>query len=251
MKKSNRVPLYFDGQHYDLHHQHLIQDIAFYSRMAREYGSPVLELACGTGRISLALAEEGFEITGIDRSDTMLKWAEKKSTGKNLPVTWIRADMRGFDLGRKFNLIFLPFNTLAHLHDFESINSLFASVKKHLAPQGRFILDFFNPDFNYLLREENRWFPVTEYSHPDFPEPIKIEEKNRYDKARQINHIIWKYQMGEQGFTTRLDMRIYFPQELDACFRYNGLVIEDKYGDFDESAFNSDSPLQIIISRLP
>src|ERR1700757_1413082 len=89
------------------------QDIPFYCTAARQYGDPVLELGCGTGRITLAIAEAGGRITGLDISERMLQQAAVKRAA--LPkearerVHLAQADMTRFDLGVKFRTILIPF----------------------------------------------------------------------------------------------------------------------------------------------
>ncbi|MFQ5648400.1 MAG: class I SAM-dependent methyltransferase [bacterium] len=243
-----KEPYYRDGKHYDNQHAHLTADIAFYVEQAQQFGQPVLELACGTGRITIPIARQGLEISGIDLSETMLARAKDK-TGEAYPVTWHHGDMRTFDLGRKFNLIFLPFNSVAHLYDLQSIQACFASVRNHLADNGRFILDFFNPDLTILTRVDEAPRLVSKYPDPDSGNTVVITETHRYDKATQINHIIWRRTIGDKTLTEELNMRIFYPQELEALLLYNGLIIEDKYGDFDKSPFTSASPKQICVCR--
>jgi ubiquinone/menaquinone biosynthesis C-methylase UbiE len=78
MKPVDVNPIYLDGRHYDLQCKDFTEDIAFWIRQARKYGGPILELACGIGRITLPLAKEGFKITGLDIAESMLAEAEKK-----------------------------------------------------------------------------------------------------------------------------------------------------------------------------
>jgi ubiquinone/menaquinone biosynthesis C-methylase UbiE len=77
-------PLYRDGRHYDIQNLHLTEDFVFYLHHAKQFGSPILELACGTGRITIPIVQQGFEIVGIDKSEKMLSRAKKKS-GEQIP----------------------------------------------------------------------------------------------------------------------------------------------------------------------
>ncbi|MFQ5631578.1 MAG: class I SAM-dependent methyltransferase, partial [bacterium] len=218
-------PYYRDGRHYDNQHAYLTEDIAFYVQQAQQFGQPILELACGTGRITLPIAQQGLEIVGIDKSESMLARAKEKSDGHD-PVTWHYGDIRNFDLGQKFKMIFLPFNSIAHLYDFESIRACFEAVRKHLDTEGRFIVDFFNPELTFLTRENDQPRFVSEYPDPDSENTVVLTETNRYDKATQVNHILWHYRIGEKTFTDELNMRIFYPQELEALLLYNGFIIE-------------------------
>jgi SAM-dependent methyltransferase len=248
MKPIDFEDLYWDGQHYDLQNRDYVNDIPFYLRKARQYSEPVLELACGTGRITIPIAEQGIDITGLDISEPLISYAKKKAKEKGVTVEWAKADCRNFKLDRKFNLIFFPFNSIAHLHDLESIKSCFSCVKMHLKDEGRFIIDIFNPRLDILIRDLSMRYPVAEYPDPKGKGTVVIAENNLYDTATQINRIKWYYKIGsEPEVVKELNMRIFYPQEIDALLHYNGFKIEDKFGDYDETPFTSTSPKQVIV----
>src|SRR3712207_3235441 len=79
--------------------------IAFYTALAQETGGPVLEIACGMGRVSIPIARLGFAVTGVDIVPGMSERAHSKAAG--LPTRWVVGDARTFDLGEHFRLIFL------------------------------------------------------------------------------------------------------------------------------------------------
>ena len=243
--------IYLDGRHYDLQHTGFTDDIPFYLKQARQAGGEILELACGTGRITIPLAEAGVRITGLDLEEGMLRQARAKAARKGVTVEWVQGDCRDLNLGRKFNLIFLPFNSIAHLHDPESIRGCFTGVIDHLSQGGRFIVDIFNPRLDMLMRDASERYPVADYPDPDSGETVLITENNVYDPGTQVNHIKWYFRVGKSkvGRVAELNMRIFFPQELDALLRAFGFDIEAKYGDFDESPFISGSPKQIIRAK--
>ena len=243
--------IYNDGRHYDLENRDKVEDIPFYLKQIKKYGEPVLELACGTGRITIPVAEQRIQITGLDISEHMLSFAKKKAASKNVHIEWVQADCRNFNLDKKFALILLPFNSIAHIHSLESIESCFSSVKKHLKDSGRFIIDIFNPRLDILLRNPSKRYPVTEYPDPDGKGAVTVTENNIYDSATQINRIKWYFhtEKEKEEPVEELNMRIFFPQELDALLHYNGLEIESKFGNYDETPFKTSSPIQLVISR--
>jgi SAM-dependent methyltransferase len=243
--------LYLDGRHYDRQNAGLVEDIPFFLRQAERHGDPLLELACGTGRLTLPLAEAGFAITGLDLTPEMLAEAERKAAARGLRVEWVQGDCRAFRLDRSFRLIFLAFNSLAHLHDRESFEGLAACVRAHLAPGGRFILDYFNPSLRLLTRDSEVRYPVVDYPDPDGRGRVFVSENSAYDGAAQLNRIRWHFQTGDDPAerAEELDMRIYFPQELDALLHYNGFEVEAKYGDYDETPFRPSSPRQLVVCR--
>jgi SAM-dependent methyltransferase len=221
MKPPDIEHLYFDGRHYDQRYRDLTQDIPFWLKQARRYGDPILELACGTGRVTLPLARGGFQVTGIDISDSMLAQARRKASQEGLSVEWVKADIRDFELGERFSLVIFPANTLCHLLESEDLEACLSCVRKHLNGEGRFILDVFNPRLDILLRDPSKRYPHAEYPDPEGKGTVVVTENNVYDRASQINHIKLFYKLPgqEEELVEDLLMRIYFPQELDALLR--------------------------------
>ena len=244
--------LYDESWLYDLIHEKSAdsREVAFYERQIKKYGSPVLELACGTGNYLVTLSNSEVEISGIDISGEMLHGAQRRGENQNVETNLINADMRSFNLGAKFALVFIAGNSLQHLNTLADIEATFASVKKHLAENGKFIVEVFNPSLKLLNRDSQERFFVGEYQTENGL--TTITENVFYDQATQINHLQWHYksQLMRAEETVAFTMRQFFPQEFDALFKYNNFQIEAKYGDFDESDFSSRSPKQIIVASL-
>ena len=248
MKNPNHKNLLSDGRHYDLLNKRVIDDIPFYIQQAKKHGDPVLELACGTGRVTIPLAESGINITGIDISESMLSHAQAKTKKKKVTIEWIKADCRDFKLNEKFNLIIFPFNTIAILEDLKSVESCFLCVRNHLNDNGRFIIDFFNPQLDMLTKDPNECDVIAKYSDPDGKGKIIVAESHFYDAASQISRVKNYYMIGNQKeVAVGFNMRIFYPQELDALVHYNGFTIEAKYGNYNESPFVSESSKQLIV----
>jgi SAM-dependent methyltransferase len=249
MRPADIKHLYFDGRHYDAKYKEFKADIPFYLRKVKRYGDPVLELGCGTGRIAIPLAEAGYKVTGLDASQPMLSEARRKSEAAGVQVEWIHADCRQFNLDKKFKIILFPFSGLAHLFDLESVEACFACVRRHMTEHGTFIIDYFNVGLEFLLRDPEKRYPSAEYPHPDGNGQVVITENNRYDPVTQINHVKWYYNI--EGHTDEvvedLDMRIFYPQELDALLRYGGFAIDAKFGDYNEGGFQKESRRQLIV----
>ncbi len=130
---------------YDWTYEGITEDIPFYLQATRDYGSPALELACGTGRITIPLAREGFEVIGLDISREMLRIAREKLS-EELPevrarVRLLEADMSDFALHETVSLAFIPFSSLFHLHTDEQRSSCLSCISRHLKPGGGVIVD--------------------------------------------------------------------------------------------------------------
>ena len=241
--------LLLDGKHYDQMHRDADWDLSFWSGQANNYGDPVLELACGTGRVANTLALEGFRVTGIDNSDTMLSEGRRKSESQGTDVEWVQADVRYCELVTTFPLIIFPFRSIAALLAAKDLEACLSCVKKHLEPDGRFIIDAFNPDLDILRHSPEERYSFAEYPDPEGNGTIVVTHSNEYDAASQINRIKLFFKLPSQTEVVieELNLRMYFPQELDALLEYNGFVIEDKFGDYEETPFVSSTELQLVV----
>ncbi len=252
MKNKTDLLEYLDGRHYDakVESRGRFNPIPFYIKKAKEFGEPILELACGTGRVTIPIAQKGLSITGLDLLDTMLKEAKRKSKKIGVNIKWIESDMRDFDLNEKFNLIIIPGCAFNHLLDLESVEKCLSSVKKHLKPNGGFIFDAFNPDFNILVRDPSKTYPNSEYQDPDGRGVVIVKQNTKYDKINQLLLCRLSYSISNKPLSGDLKLRMFFPQELDGLLKYNGFKIKEKYGNFDQTPCTSDSRLQIFICEV-
>lgn len=250
LKSNDSLDIYFDGRFYDLENAGHRRDIPFYLEQAKMHGDPILELACGTGRITIPLAQEGYKIVGLDISQAMLTQARLKANQAGVKVEWLDRDCRSFSLDRKFKLVMFPYNAIGHIHDLKSHETLFKRVHEHLEPDGRFVFDWLNPRLEILMREPSRRYPCFGYDDPDGGGKVIVHESNVYDSATQINHIKLYYRIGlAEEVVRELNVRILYPKELDALLHYNGFEIEAKYGDFERSPFDSSSRHQVLVCR--
>jgi 2-polyprenyl-3-methyl-5-hydroxy-6-metoxy-1,4-benzoquinol methylase len=251
-EKQSKDPFYRDGRIYDVIHEKLVADTNYFVEEAARIGGPVLEVACGTGRITVPIAKKGIEIIGLDISEGMLNEAKKKSDQENLKIEWVHADCREFNLNKKFKLIFIPFNSMQYLHDLRSLESFFGNVKKHLATDGVFIIDVFNPSICILARGKHDRQKVMDLTDPQTGAKATIEETINYDVVAQVNRVKWYYSLeSEKDYKVdELNMRCFFPQELEALIKYNGFEIVSKYGNFNREAFASESPKQILTLKV-
>ena len=239
---------YLDGRHYDLAYRNFTEDVDFWVGQARRYGGPVLELACGTGRIAIPLAREGFEVTGLDLVESMLEQAERNSKAEGLDVEWAEADMRYFSLGKTFPLIICPSQSISRILTVQDLEKCLSRVREHLTPGGLFVMELYNPSMALLAHGEER-SPFLEYEHPDGDGTVRVGVSSLYEKATQVQHLTLYYSLPgvEEQPTEQISIRMYFPQELDALLRYNGFEVREKYGDFNGKGFESGDDHQILV----
>jgi SAM-dependent methyltransferase len=224
--------------------------VPYYVELARGASRGVLELACGTGQLAVPIAGAGLPIVGLDLSEPMLSTARKRAAAARVSVEYFLADMRNFDLGRKFALIFIARNSLLHLHATEDILATFAMVRRHLAPGGVFAFDVFNPSIQILAKPTAQRFPLMQVETELFG-LLTVEGTNDYDSATQVNRgcLYVSAQGKPDAWVLPLASRSIFPQELPLLLKVGGLHLKTRVGDFFQTPFGSSSPLQVCLCQ--
>ncbi|MEJ0035115.1 MAG: class I SAM-dependent methyltransferase [Gammaproteobacteria bacterium] len=243
--------IYQDGRHYD---QMFGPDgnVEFFRDEARALGGPVLELACGTGRILQPIADAGIAATGIDVAPGMLAEARRRAhSGGTSPARYLQEDMRSCHLNERFALIFIAGNSICHLLDIDSFQECMARVREHLAEGGHFIVDVFVPRLQLLLVDPSSRQRLSEYDAPDGSGRVVVTSQSHYDPIAQIKFTktFHHFPGGAPEVEGSLDMRMYFPQELQALLRYNGFRIAAAYGGFDRGPLTGASAKQIYVAE--
>jgi len=137
---------------YDIEHTQFDADLDMYRNFAQLRTGPLLELACGSGRLLLPLAREGYELTGVDISASMLKLAHAalQRAGLAARCKLVQQDMCTMNLGQTFSMAFVALGSFAHLSSRKQQQQALAAIRSHLAPSGLFILDISNADVRYM-----------------------------------------------------------------------------------------------------
>ena len=210
----------------------------------------MLEIACGTGQLTIPVASLNVPTFGLDRSGAMLDAAKSRAAEAGAPVAFVQGDMRDFALGRNFNLIFVARNSLLHLLTAADLLAAFAAVRRHLAPDGVFAFDVFNPDVNTLARPRGQRFPVMEVTTAALG-PLRVEGTCDYDSATQVNHATWYVSTPGKpdAWIVPLVLRSIFPQELPLLISAAGLELVARFGDLSGAPFGRGSRIQICLCR--
>lgn len=227
-----------------------LSDLQFYKKwLPKNKEAKILELCCGTGRLTVPIAKAGYNICGVDYTSSMLEQANVKASEAGLEINFIEADIRSLNLQEKFDFIFIPFNSIHHLYKNEDLFKAFNGVKNHLKEGGLFLLDCFNPNIQYIVEGEKEQRKIAEYTTED-GRAVLIKQTMRYESATQINRIEWHYFLnGEFHSIQNLDMRLFFPQELDSYLEGAGFEITHKFGSFEEERFENKSEKQIFVCK--
>lgn len=222
----------------DLHNPETTPDTATLLADLFAGGRNILELAIGSGRIALPLAEKGFALSGIEASPDMVALVRAKPGGADIPVEI--ADMANFDLGRRFDHAFLVFNTLFNLTTQAAQISCFQSVANHLNPGGLFVIEAFVPDHSHYsdhqrvrmlrLDMEKVWLDAVE--HDPVPQTLNMQRiRITYDGMKLVP----------------LVMRYAYPPEIDLMARLAGMTLKHRWGGWDKAPFTRDSRFHISV----
>ncbi len=219
----------------------------FYREEARRAAGSILELACGTGRLTIPIARDGHEIVGLDASLVMLEAARYKAKQAGIRgATFVRADMRFFALGSKFALIIVSCNSLADLTTNDDLKAGFSRIREHLRPGGTVAFDIVNPDVTSLARQASE---VVCLDTVLGCREISVRETANYDPVTQIRTANWRVRHNGQPARTLSPhrQRLIFPQELLLLLETAGLKLVARYGDFDRGPFSGESLNQICL----
>ena len=228
-----------------------LSDLQFYKKwLPKNKDAKILELCCGTGRLTIPIAKDGYNICGVDYTSSMLEQAKVKASGVGLDINFIEADIRTLNLQEKFDLVFIPFNSIHHLYKNEDLFKTLMCVRNHLKEGGLFLFDCFNPNIHYIVEGEKEQEVIVEYTTND-GRKVLIKQIMHYENATQINRIEWHYFInGEFHSIQNMDMRLFFPQELDSYLEWAGFSVIHKFGGFEEEVFDNNSEKQICRRNL-
>jgi SAM-dependent methyltransferase len=242
---------YRDPQAYDAEEEDWDEDRPLIEQWARTLGGPLLDLACGTGRMALRLAAQGYQVTGVDVVPEMIEWAHQKADSRDVSIELVVADARMFQLQTQFPFIFMLGNAFQHFLTRTDQEALFARVREHLPPGGCFLFGTRNPNPRNL--NQARFSEPQRHTLPDGRQVIGTEQQ-QYDPLTQIQHYTfheqWRHPNGQrEEKTTRTALRYVFPQEMEALLFYNGFQIRESYGDWSQEPLTATSRLMIYVGQ--
>jgi ubiquinone/menaquinone biosynthesis C-methylase UbiE len=255
MAKYRAIPEYYDAEYE--HQEMLEQDVPFLLKhLARRQS--VLELAVGTGRAAIPIAQARHRVVGIDHHPAMLKLAEQKRDAVGLKASQlelIEQDILELKLGRKFDWVCLLFNTFLLFTTLEEQDRALQAIRRHLKSSGRLWLDIFQPDPALLAQKQSTNHDPKTFYVPALDRTVFRSVDIRRNPAAQVQRLtfnyIWFDGNGQEKRQKReFDLTFIFPRELRILMERNGLEIEHLYGNYDGSKLNSESPRMIACCKL-
>jgi SAM-dependent methyltransferase len=228
----------------------------------------VLELGCGTGRLTFPLAAAGvaadgaFELEGLDSSEPFLEHARaalaEQPADVRAAVRLTAGDMRSFALEQRFDLVVVPFNSLAYLHTRADQLACLRTARAHLAPGGAFAFDLLAPRFDYLAEALHPFPPMR--VDADIAAPAPGVERftracvDRYDPSTQTLTSTLYYDVQRSDGASERHMRdlawhMYFPAELEGLLEAAGLEPVERRGGWNGEPADGDARRYVFVCR--
>ena len=242
---------------YDRVYAYLDYDTPFYVQQATAGDGPVLELGCGTGRVSIAMARADVEVVGVDISPRMVEAATRKAeaAGVSDNCHFVQGDMRSVASDRKFSMVVMPFRSFQSMLTVKDQLATLANIRKHLTPGGSLILDIVAPDVQLIAVSDPMPFHVRDVPQGDTGHTFVIWGQNSWDGMTQVNSArLIIDELDPRGEAVRrlyrdFPIRYTFRYEMEHLLHRAGFVSEALYGGFDGEPLEEDSEDQVWIAR--
>jgi SAM-dependent methyltransferase len=209
---------------YDPWSASVTEDVEFYVAEARASGGPVVELACGTGRISIPIAKAGTPLIGVDASAGMLEVAREFAAAEGVELDLRLGDLREPPVDERVPLVTIPFRSLLHMPDeAEKLRALQAAASM-LEPDGRLVFDVFAPSSADLEETDGLWLE---------------RERGIFERAdwdARARTLVLSVRSDDQAATMHLHW--LSPAEWNALLEEAGFAVEALYGWFDRRAWD-------------
>lgn len=218
-------------------------DIPFYKTLCKQYGGNILELMCGTGRVSVPLIYEGINLTCVDYSQQMLDIFAKKITGKKASL--ICQDICELDVNGIFDFIFIPFNSISEITDKEKRKQALSRIYEHLADHGDFLVTLYNPVYR-LKTVDGNMKCIGKFDMPEYRTLI-VMYFNSYNQSTNLvtgTQFYEIYDIKNKLIDKRfldISFSIITKEEIIEMSAESGFKLKNIYGDYSFGEFNEES----------
>ncbi|WP_026908434.1 class I SAM-dependent DNA methyltransferase [Paucisalibacillus globulus] len=230
---------------YDFENDGYTEDVAFLLKCAKKEKGVIIDLACGTGRATIPLAEKGLNLIGVDIHAGMLEQAKKKSS--NLAIHWVEQDCTKLTLNSNSKLMYMVGNSFQHFLTNQEQDQLLTSIYNHLDADGIFIFNTRFPSKEELLQpaEEEFW---KSYTDPSSGQHVDVYTISEYDSLKQVQHYTTiRRAQNETESSTGISLRYVFPQEIQRLAEANGFRILNMFSDWKEAPITGESMEMICV----
>ena len=235
-------------------------DLPFYLELAQQTVGPILEIACGTGRVLLPIARKGIDIHGVDNSLPMLKILRDRLAAEpnevRRRVTLHEGDMRDFRLDAQYPLVIIPFRPMQHMLSAQDQVSALTTAASHLSDKGILAFDVFYPKFEMLTARMGEEVPEMEWTPSSDPTTIvrRYFRKESVDKINQVFSFTFIYRTFRAGElfveeTEAFKLSYFTYPHLRALFLLAGLERVAEYGSFAKAPLDNNAEQMIFLLR--
>ncbi|MEN0064758.1 MAG: class I SAM-dependent methyltransferase [Myxococcota bacterium] len=230
---------YTDAVLYDLEYEHFDEDVSWYLGLAQQLAprGPVIELGCGTGRLTLPLAKAGIFTTGLDRAGPMVDRLEAKLRGEPAAVQEalcvLREDYRAYAPPEPVPLVLWPFNALHHLDSEADLVSMLMRIRSWMGPHGTLALDAYLPDPTLYGTDPERRHEQRRFVDPRDGIELESWEQGWWDAENQTSHVLQVYRRPD-GTETRvhLALRMFTRRALHQAISEAGWTLISEFSDY-------------------
>ncbi len=254
-KRYRAIADYYDAENERL--AWLGRDVPFFLRQLPKRSQDVLELATGTARAAIPIAQAGHRVVGVDYAPDMLELARRKRDAVGLTegqLSLVHADVLTLDLDRTFDWVAILFNTFLGFTTLAEQDTVLQVARKHLKPAGRLWLDIFQPNLALMADEASHGIDPAVFFVPRLNRTVFMSVDVKRDPSKQLQEVTFNYRWfdergRERKQRTRFNLTFIFPRELQILLERNGFKIEAIFGDHDGKPLNADSPRIIACCR--
>jgi SAM-dependent methyltransferase len=234
---------YRDPDLYDLEYADMHEDVAYYTAIAVQSEGDMLELGCGTGRLTVPMSRAPVRIVGVDLSEAMLTGCRRKLSAlpeaQRRRVELVQGDFRTLRLGRTFATVLWPFNALHHCKTDADLHDAIQTLAAHVRPNGLLAVDAYLPDLELYDRDASERFEGRTFLDPRTGGALESWEQGWWDDATRTHHVVYHYRHRDGRLEkAHLRFRMWNLDELHAAFADAGFQLEHEASDF------RDAPLQ-------
>ncbi len=243
-----------DGELYDVLMKGLTYGIDFYVGLARAAKGPVLDVCCGTGRVTLPCLEAGADADGLDLSAAMLERFRAKAAARGFAPTLYRADMSDFRLPRRYALVMITFNAFIHNLTQEAQLRCLERCREHLLPGGLLAFDTFFPASGIIAASDNTRVLEGEITDPRTGLLLRAFDTRRFDGVEQVQHSLYEVeQVGADGSVSTVHRsefrtRWVYKAEMALLLRLAGFARWEICGDFDRRPLTRETEPMIVLA---
>jgi SAM-dependent methyltransferase len=245
------------ARYYDAEHIDKTDDLAMYSELVEEYGGPILDVGCGTGRVVFHLAQEGYVTHGIDSEFEMLERAKMKLdvfSHIRDKLMFYHGDVLTYQMDKRFKMVLLSYNALMHFHTPHEQLALLRRLREWMLPDSLLVIDLPNAGETFASQDTDAITLERSFIEPETGHMVMQQASSYLDRVQQLMQVTWIYdEIDEDGVVRRtvapVVFRYFFFSEISLLLDLTGFRVEATYGDTERGPFEDGCERMIVLAR--